>query len=161
ATTPAGEKRTRYQREGKAAFARQDHARALTCFEHLAPEAAEQPELLYHLALAAEKVGQIDRTVGLMSELAPADGRGYAPAHLWWARQLLSLPNQTDRTRAAAEAHLVRALDGELEDPTAAHALLGQLYLGRGRLDDAELHLLKAVKLRPYLRLWLARLYAR
>src|SRR5262245_8305718 len=53
-TTPAGETRARYQREGKAAIARKDHARALTCFERLAPEADENPELLYQLALAAE-----------------------------------------------------------------------------------------------------------
>jgi predicted Zn-dependent protease len=161
ALTPAGELRTRYRREGKEAAARQDHARALTCFERLAPEAADQPELLYQLAVSAERAGQTDRAVGLMSELAPATRRGYGPAHYWWARQLLLLPQRSDRARAAAETHLVRALDGELEDPTAAHGLLGQLYAERGRLDEAERHLLKAVKARPYLRLWLARLYAR
>jgi tetratricopeptide (TPR) repeat protein len=161
ASTPSGELRTRYRREGKAAAARKEYDRALTCFERLAPESADSPELLFQLALTAERVGQTDRAVGLMSELAPHTRQGYSPAHLWWARQLLLMAQQSDKSKAAAEIHLVRALDGELDDPTEAHGLLGQLYAERGRLDDAEFHLNKAVKVRPYLRLWLARLYAK
>src|SRR5262249_38534880 len=106
------------------------------------------------------KAGQTDRAFGLLSELAPENRQGYAPAHLWWAQQLV-LRSSNAEQRHRAEIHLVRALDGELEDPEEAHALLGQLYAERDRLDDAELHLQKAVKSRPYLRLWLARLYAK
>src|SRR5262249_3638163 len=77
----------------------------------------------------------------------------------WWARQLLLL-EPSARTQAAAEVHLVRALDGDLDDRAAADGLLGQLYLGKGRLEEAELHLGRAVATKPHLRLWLARLYA-
>jgi tetratricopeptide (TPR) repeat protein len=158
---PESEVQARYVAEGRAAHDRQDYRRALTCCERVAARTGQdQPDVLYRLALAAEQVGHIDRAVGLMTELAPPDHKGYAPAHFWWACVLLRSPQATVQARDAAEVHLVRALDGELPDPEAAHGLLGQLYLGKGRLDDAELHLNRAVRSRPQLRLWLARLFA-
>jgi tetratricopeptide (TPR) repeat protein len=158
--TPEQEVRARYLAEGKAAHDRTHFRRALTCYERVAAVAHDQPEVLYRLALSAEQVGELDRTLGLMSELAPGDRKGYAPAHYWWARTLLMAPQASAEARDAAEIHLVRALDGELPDREAAHGLLGQLYLGKGNLEDAELHLTKAIRSRPQLRLALARLYA-
>jgi tetratricopeptide (TPR) repeat protein len=158
--TPEHEVQAHYLAEGKAAHERAHYRRALTCYERVAPLAHDRPEVLYRLALAAEQVGDIDRAVGLMGELAPPDRKGYAPAHVWWARTLLLAPQPSAQVRDAAEVHLVRALDGELPDREAVHGLLGQLYLGKGRLDEAELHLAKAIRSRPQLRLCLARLYA-
>jgi tetratricopeptide (TPR) repeat protein len=161
ASTPAPELQARYVAEGRAAHDRKNYSRALTCYERAAAQAGQdQPEVLYGLALAAEQVGHTDRVVGLMTELAPPDRKGYAPAHFWWACVLLRDAQPTAQARDAAEVHLVRALDGELPDRGAAHGLLGQLYLAKGRLDEAELHLTKAIRTRPQLRLWLARLFA-
>jgi hypothetical protein len=172
--TPARETEARYLTEGKSAFQAKDYPRALTCFERLAPGADDRPEVFYRLALTAEALGDSRRAVSLMRRLAPdprcstaEDRRGYAPAHFWWARQLLNAAAATPRATDAtdeAEVHLVQALDGELEDRERAHGLLGDLYLRRGlkggRLADAELHLGKAVTTRPIFRLSLARLYA-
>jgi tetratricopeptide (TPR) repeat protein len=159
-TTSPREIQARYAAEGKSALQGKDYRRALTCYERLAPTAPDQPEVLYRLAEAADALGDSGRAVGLMHGLAPGDRRGYAPAHFWWARQMLAMP-PTPQTLATAEVHLVRALDGELEDRDAAHGLLGQLYLNQGRLDDAEFHLGKAVTTRPPFRMALARLFAR
>jgi tetratricopeptide (TPR) repeat protein len=157
--TPAREVEARYLDRAASAFKAGDYPQALTCYERLAG-GGESPEVLYRLALAAEAHGDPGRAVSLMTELAPPDRRGYAPAHYWWARQLLGMPNPPPGAQAAARVHLVRALDGKLEDRSGADALLGQLYLSQGRLAEAERHLERAVRTRPLLRLSLARLHA-
>jgi tetratricopeptide (TPR) repeat protein len=159
--TDTSELQARYLENGKAAFARKDYQRALACYERLASLTEDRPEVSYCLALTAEQLGHADRAVRLMSELAPQDRKGYAPAHFWWARQLLLAVEPSEQARSAAEVHLVRALDGDLPDRATGQGLLGQLYLARGRLEEAELLLSKAVQSRPHLRLWLARVYAR
>jgi tetratricopeptide (TPR) repeat protein len=157
--TPAREVQARYLEEGRSASHAGNHLRALTCYERLVG-VEERPEALYQLALAAEAQGDLPRAAGLMARLAPPGRQGHGPAHLWCAQQLLLTPRSSAAARSAAETHLVRALDGGVEDREAVHGLLGQLYLSRGRLDDAELHLNRAVRTRPQLRLWLARLHA-
>ena len=72
----------------------------------------------------------------------------------------MAAPTLSPENRRLAESHLLKALDGELDDRDAAHALLGKLYLGRGQLDQAEPHLAKAVGTKPTLRIRLAQLYA-
>jgi tetratricopeptide (TPR) repeat protein len=159
--TPAHEVEASYLEQGKDAFKARDYAAALTCFDRLAHLGQERPEILYRLALTVEALGQGERAAMLMAELAPANRPGYGPAHLWRAGRELMKPNPSARDRALAEAHLLQALDGELEDRDVAHALLGKLYLARGQLVEAQQHLLRAVKTRPHLRLNLAQLYAR
>jgi tetratricopeptide (TPR) repeat protein len=159
-STPEAELETRYLEQARNAFQAKDYAGALTYYERLAPRGGERPAVLYGLALTADALGQSERASLLMAELAPADGQGYGPAHLWRAGQLLRSPRLSALDRQAAESHLLHALDGEPEDREAAHALLGELYLAGGQLDQAEPHLLKAVKAKPHLRLRLAVLYA-
>ncbi len=95
-----------------------------------------------------------------MNALAPPDQPGYARAHYWLARHILAAPRAASGAREAAESHLLRALDGELDDREAADALLGDLYLESRRYDEAESYLTRAVKAKPQLRLRLAQLYA-
>jgi tetratricopeptide (TPR) repeat protein len=161
ATTPAQEVEARYLERAKTALKARDYPAALTCYDRLAYRGEERPEVLYGLAVCAEALGDGGRAEALMSGLAPADRPGYSPAHLWQARRLLHAPRLSAQGRAEAEAHLVHALDGELDDREAAHALLGEVYLGAGQLDQAQLHLAKAVRTRPYVHLQLARVYAR
>jgi tetratricopeptide (TPR) repeat protein len=158
--TSPRELHARYLAEGKAALQAKNYPRALTCFERVAPAAADQPEVVYRLALTAEAAGDPGRAATLMRGLAPDDRKGYAPAHYWWARQILNAAPNSPRARTAAEVHLVRSLDGELDDRAAVHGLLGNIYLGNGRLDDAEFHLAKAAAALPIFRLPLARVYA-
>ena len=159
-STPAQERQARYLEQAKTAYKGKDYAGALTCYDRLAYLGAERPKVLYGLGLCAEALGQAARAEAIMGALAPADQAGYAPAHFWQARRLLSTTPLSPGAREAAESHLLRALDGQLDDREAAHALLGEVYLETRRYDEAELHLTKAVKAKPQLRLRLAQLYA-
>ncbi len=157
--TPGQELETRYLQKAKDAFRAKDYPLAMTCYDRLAHLAKDRPDILYGLALTAEAQGLEEWAGILMSDLAPLDRQGFAEAHVWWARRLLLGPNASPQTRKAAEAHLLRALEGALQDREQVHGLLGELYLNAGQLDEAELHLLKAVKAKPQLRLRLAQLY--
>jgi Flp pilus assembly protein TadD len=158
--TPAQELEARYLEQAKSAFKAKDYAAALTCYERLACHGEDRPEVLYGLALAAEALGQNDRATALMNGLVSADGPDYAPAHLWQARRLLSAPQPSDQDRIDAESHIVQALDGELEDRDAAHALLGELYLAHNHLELAQLHFTKAVRTKPRVHTRLAQIFA-
>jgi predicted Zn-dependent protease len=132
----------------------------LTCYEHLAPTARGKGDVLFGLAQAADATGDRRRAALLVRSLASGDQRGYGPAHFVVAQQYLANPNMSEDDLVLAERHLRLALQGELEDADLAHALLGQVCLTRVHLDDAELHLSRAAKSRPQMRLWLARVYA-
>ena len=158
---PAQELEVRYLEQAKAAFKAKDYAGALTCYDRLAYLGTKRPEVLYGLALTAEALGQSARAEAIMTGLTPPDEPGYARAHFWLARHKLAAP-AADGGWEAAESHLLRALDGELDDREAADALLGEVYLVAGPVHygEAEAHLTRAVKAKPALRVRLAQLYA-
>lgn len=157
--TSTEELEARYLSEAKSAFQAKNYARALTCYERIAATSTDRPEILYRLALTAEAVADYNRVATLMRELAPDDRKGFSPAHYWRARQFLNLP-PSPRTLAAAEFHLLRALDGNLEDRDAVHGFLGSIYLNAGRLDEAEFHLAKAIATKKTFQLPFARVFA-
>jgi tetratricopeptide (TPR) repeat protein len=157
----SAERDARYLEQAKAAFKACNYPRAMTCYERLVPIASGRSDVLWGLAQTAEATGDPRRAALLVSSLAPPRRRGYGPAHFLVARQLLSAPDPSREVLDAAEEHLVHALEGELEDADLAHALLGQIYLTRDRLEEAEAHLSRAAKNRPQMRLWLARVYAK
>ena len=158
-TTSPQELEARYLDRAKALYKAKDFASSMTCYDRLASLGDDRPDVLYGLALSAGAAGQTGRADVIMNALA-ADETDYAPAHLWQARRLMAAPALSAESRRLAESHLLKALDGELEDRGAAHALLGELYLGAGQLDQAEPHLAKAVGTKPHLRIRLAQLYA-
>src|SRR5262249_44680452 len=121
------------------------------------------PEIAYGMALSAAGLKQNDKARALFSRLAPADGVGYGPAHLWWARHTLavSAPAPDADKRAGIRLHLRHALEAGLENPASAHALLADFLFIDGELDQAEAHLLKAVPTLPHVRLRLAQVYQR
>ncbi len=153
------ELQARYQSEAQAAFKNQDYPRAQTCYERIVILDGSDPEFTFRLALIRENTGDLAQAATLMRSLAPEDRKGYPPAHYWWARKILAADAQSPRSLASAEAHLLRALDGEVEDRNAVHGLLGSLYLNSGKLEDAEYHLTRAVASKPIFRLPLARVY--
>jgi tetratricopeptide (TPR) repeat protein len=159
AITRTQEVEARYLVQAEQALKARDYARALTCYDRLAYRSADWPEVRFGMARAAEGLGQSDRALLLLSELAPLDKPGYGPAHLWRAQRLLSVPQPSAESRIKAEAHLLYALEGKLPDPSLVHGLLGNLYMLEGDLDKAEWHLGKAVKSRPELRLLTAQLF--
>jgi tetratricopeptide (TPR) repeat protein len=160
ALTPTQEIEARYLVRAEKALKAKDSTTALICYDRLAYRSAERPDLLFGLAQAADAAGQTDRARALIDELAPLEQPGYGPAHLWLACQLLRGPNPPADVRKTAERHLLHALDARVEDTVLVHGLLCELYMTDGDYEQAEPHLLKAVKVRPLLRLRAAQLYA-
>ena len=160
ALTPTQEVEARYLVQAEKSLRGKDAATALLCYDRLAYRSAERPDLLFGMAQAADAGGQPARARALIAELAPVGRPGYGPAHLWLACQLLRNPNPPLDVRKTAEAHLLHALNARVEDSVLAHSLLCELYMSDGEYEQAEPHLLKAVKVRPFLRLRAAQLYA-
>jgi tetratricopeptide (TPR) repeat protein len=157
---PQQELVARYGAQAKSAAKAKRFDEALACHERLAQLQRDRADAVYEMAVAAEGAGQLGRCALLMQQLAPPDAQGYAKAHLWNAARLLARKGDEQQSRQLAESHLLRALEAGLDDKEAAHGLLGELYLTKGLCDQAEPHLLIAVKTKPQMRLRLAQLYA-
>lgn len=143
ATESDQEKAVRYQALAKEAMEKSNNLQAAIYYERLLQLGQPNAELLFGLARVLNAQGQSARAAAMLNDLAPADRLGYAPAHLWCAQQLLASPGLTARDRRAAETHLLRALEGRLEDPSEAHLLLGELYLTARQFEQAREHLKK------------------
>lgn len=81
----------------------------------------------YNLAMLYSGLGDEDRSIAIMTELAPRDDVGYGPAHYSRARQILSRPLSADDFNAAV-AHLESALKSKDVDRNEVHRQLGELY---------------------------------
>ncbi len=119
------------------------------------------PEAIFGMALAAAGRKDLDRARGLMRQIAPENGSGYSPAHLWLAKDLLGRGSSLSPAESlVAEQHLLHSLNGDSQN-NEAHALLGYLYWGRGDTKQSILHLEEASKERPELAASLAVMYAK
>jgi tetratricopeptide (TPR) repeat protein len=146
-----------YTHEADRALAANDYPLALTCAQRLAVLDPEQPENIMRLAMAMERMGQGTQATVRVHAIAPETVTGYAPAHVWLARQLMKEP-LTEQSRGSIERHLLRALAKQPLMPEA-NALLAQVYVKTGRAKLAEPYLLHAIDSRPELRIELARVY--
>jgi hypothetical protein len=148
-----------YRTQAALAFETGQHARAMICYERLLFAPGDHEAALYRIALLAESQKQPGRTRELLLALAPANRQGYGPAHLEVARRIFGQAQLSLDDRQAAETHLLRALEDGRVEREMAHALLGELYLLTGRLNQASAHLDKARAL-PHVRLRIAQLRA-
>jgi len=153
-----GRQTHRYQVEAQLAWQRGDTDRAKLCLERLALCQPGEPTHVYALAHCEARLANANRAWALMQSLAPTDRSGYAPAHLWQARQLMLRGYLSAEHLQIAERHLVYSLETQPQAPEV-DALLGQLYLARGRPDEAESHLKRVTAYAEPL-LVLARLHA-
>ena len=147
-----------YRQSAQTANQNNEYTSAVLCLERLTQLHPKDWQIRYLLALATEQLGQPERSVALMRELAPLDGASYAPAHLRLAQYLLARTDLSVDGQREAEAHLQQALSDN-SIAIQAHLLLGQRYLATGRAESAEPHLLHAAAAWPELRLPLARFY--
>jgi tetratricopeptide (TPR) repeat protein len=145
----------RYAEEAHRQFVAKDYASARVCLERLAQMQPDQPEVRFGLAMALEAVGKSGRAAAIVRSLAPLDQRGFAPAHLWQAKQELRGTPSVRPDRATAEKHLLFVVRAEPENPEA-NGLLGDLYYQTGRFALAEPCLRKAARDRPELLFLLA-----
>ena len=119
------------------------------------PESRE--ENLFRLALAELGLGQVREGSALLNLAAPLEKPGYAPAHLFAARQLLTRTNVTAQMLQQAEIHLNHVLKLE-PNSIEAHQMLGRLYFQMRNWDMAKPHLLAVASAKPDTALLLAML---
>ena len=150
--------RVRYFDQAARHFNRKDYQAARIGFERIVDEGGDMGtrEVRYNLAVCLDILGESDRAMALIDQLAPDDRAGFAPAHVWQARRLWSGPNHTPAEIRAGEEHLLRALQ---DSPHASEpsALLGQFYLAGGRAQKALPYLEDAARDQPEMLLPLAR----
>jgi tetratricopeptide (TPR) repeat protein len=113
-------------------------------------------EIRYDLAVCLEAQGEHARAEAMIEALAPEDHAGYAPAHVWRARELWAGSGRSPAEVRAGEEHLLHALE-DAPDSIEVNALLGQFYVAAGRVERALPFLGKVVGDRPELLMTLAR----
>lgn len=139
----------RYRQAAGMAAAARDYETARVAYWRLSQIKSEKRnEYLFGWAISLLGVGRNREAEGVLSVLAPLDGPGYADAHLFVARSLLSATNAPATMSRLAEAHLLRALR---DDPSMieASSLLGRLYMRMGMWDSAQKYLKDTIASRP------------
>jgi tetratricopeptide (TPR) repeat protein len=150
---------SRYEIAAKAAFDSRDFDAADVYYRALIQLYPQNEAFRYNLARAAEARGERELASRLMAGLAPRDSTGYAPAHCWQAENLMRSPDGGQAALEAAEAHLLRAVESRSLVANKAHAMLGDMYLGRGLLKQASEHFEKAARTDPQWWIVLARVH--
>lgn len=136
------ERREAVQVLGLSNFVMGRFADALPLLEATRVWAADNAELGYVLGQAYVQTRQADRARETFARMfrVPAES---AAAHLLAAQMMIRLEFESE-----AEGELKRAIDKDPKVPRA-HALLGQLALFRGRLDEAVLMTEREISLNP------------
>jgi hypothetical protein len=105
--------------------------------------------------------GKGDEARQLLSSLAPATARGYAPAHAWMAADLLSRKAALEKPeQAALLSHLAQACSWEGVSPRM-RAAYAELLEAQGQPMDAIRVLARAAQEEPQLQLMLTAMAAR
>jgi Flp pilus assembly protein TadD len=125
----------RYHRDADAAIASGDFRTARVCYERLLQRSPTDPALLFGLAQSLEGLDQKAQAAQILNRLAPVEGGGYPPAHVFLAQQVLDASTD-DKSLKLAEAHLRHALQ---IDPANADArdLLMRIYENTGRSSQS------------------------
>ena len=131
------------------ALATQDYPTArVACNRLLLSWPGSRGQNLFNLGLAMYGLRQGQEGTALMNAAAPFDQPGFAPAHLFVARQLLVQTNVTAAAMQQAERHLKYTLK---MDPNSAeaHLMLGRLYFQMRNWEAAKDHLEAVASSRP------------
>jgi predicted Zn-dependent protease len=107
-----------YREEADTALALNDYPTARLCYERLLQTKQDDPALWYGLARSLDGLNQVSQSVAILQRIAPVDAKGYAPAQLWLAEQLLET-GHSEQANHLAEQHLQQVLRA---DPANAEA---------------------------------------
>jgi len=102
----------------------------------------ESRHYAFQLMQAQYRLGRHHEGAVLALQLAPLQGTGYGPAHLYVAKAMLAQSNPPPAMITQAASHLERALKADPAN-TEARELLSQFYLASGELGAAKRHLLE------------------
>jgi tetratricopeptide (TPR) repeat protein len=156
---PVEKRVDRYQAVAQTALARGDGAAAEVYFRRLAALQDVSPPTRYGLALAAALQGDEARARSLMQSLAPEHAGGYAEAHLWLAKDLLSQQSQLTLPAATVIEHHLRQVLASSQNNEEAASLLGVVLWSRGDAQSALPFLEQTAQRSPEWQLPLAVLY--
>lgn len=109
-----------YERYANEAVKDERYEEARICYEKLAVLQEGHDEHPFRVAVMLFEEEDEARAIGIMQTLAPLDPLeppGFAPAHLWMWRHLMSQEMVTLAMRAQARQHLRRAVEADSEDP--------------------------------------------
>jgi len=127
------------------AFLSRDYETARLASQSLLQMSSQANQQYAFLLLqCAQELGRKDEAMRLTRWLAPLDKPGFAPAHLYVARQLLAATNQTAEGASLIERHLQAAVSAQ-PDNLDALELLAKVYMQTGRWEQAKRHLLELV----------------
>ena len=130
----------KYLQAGRFANKQGDWTRSMLFLERAIELGLRDPEAMFELAVAADRLKDEGRKIAVLQKLAPDTHAVYAPAHFWKATQILSAPVVTKEQGAEAEKHLKYVLQLDT-DNVNAHSILGDLYFQSGLWRSAIEHL--------------------
>jgi tetratricopeptide (TPR) repeat protein len=157
--TSRAERANQYAHAARHAFYGNEYQAARLYYDRLLQLGGGDSVSVYQLALALNETGDESRVAVLMDQLATIERPGYAPAHLWWAQNLLSSGNVAPRELRIAKIHLTHALRSEPKNQQV-QTLLGQVCLADGDPDGAIEYLTEAARTNPEVCLMLAKAFA-
>jgi tetratricopeptide (TPR) repeat protein len=127
----------RYQRAAQLALKGQNLEAAELWFRKVITLNPADEVARFQLALTREANGQQPQALRTFMALAPIGERGYVPAHVHLARQILADREHLTRERLdLAARHLQSALEQQ-PDHDQARTLLAELRFNRGQLQEA------------------------
>ena len=142
------------------AFLREDFQTARLLYDRLVSNGEDSPEILFRLAVSAEKQGDQQRAQTIINSLAPDDKPGYAPAQVVRAKRYLVTPDLILAKRIErSRRHLQQAIAADPKN-VLAHELLARINFVERRWPEAIEHLELIVSSRPDLLIQLAIVHA-
>lgn len=146
----------RYDQAANDAIRNEDWHTAFLWLRSLSALRPHVREYKFKQALLNEQLGRLDRAAGLMQQMAPLDGKGYAPARRWIVQANLS-----GKVRSLTRQELGQQLQLAVEEnpyDDKAFVLLADYYVSEKEYSLAEAALRSAAELVPQHNLALARL---
>lgn len=129
----------RYSKATQDAIKAKEYDQAELLLRKLLKLQPKDPSHKYFLAICWENKGNEHRAASIISQIAPHDTNGYAPAHYWMARKLMAKNDirQTDRRTAQAIEHHLKASLKDTRVQNSVQMNLAQLYASQREYDKA------------------------
>jgi predicted Zn-dependent protease len=149
AGTTANDVGLRYLQSAQAANRGGNSAAALVYAEAAVRHRPADPVAQFELAIAAAGTHDAERATTILQSLAPPERRGYGPAHLLVAQNILAQPAPNAEQLRVAETHLLWADETFDVNKEELNLYLGELLFITGRLPQAKERLERAGSLMP------------
>lgn len=123
-----------YEGEAESAITAHNFPLAAVCYQRLLQYHPGDARDEFGLAVSLAMTGRQTEAIQLLNHLAPLDGPGYLPAHVFIAQQILAQKAAKPELMQVAETHLRLAATLEPRNPFI-HGLLATLYARQRKWD--------------------------